>query len=420
VDINVRGSGDVSVSFARSTPLGIGAFAGLVPFIIHVSTWSSVTANGRVVSSTYRDYVALGCGIIAAVFGVIAIVQARRSSLMRGKAIVLGIAVTLLGGFQIARGLGVFETRAGSVESGTEPDSITAQPVAAEVTPAAPITPDTCPDAHACNELGKQLAKADPVGSRTAYLHGCNSDGRGNCFNAALAFRDGPEGSRKPEAAVELFDKACKLGMVLSCSNLGAMLLDGDVGVPKDQARATKLFEDACSTDDGLGCSNLGVVYRDALGVKADRARALQLFLKACDHDWSGGCDNAGIALYSGDGVPADKKRAVELFEKACASSDEPRCYDLGVMYDEGKIVKQDYPRARELYEKACGLDDRRACNNLGILLLDGKGGPVDRDRARALYAKACDSGLKLGCKNRDDLDKPTKPAKPARSRRKD
>jgi hypothetical protein len=49
-----------------------------------------VTENGRVVAGTYRDYVALGCGIIAAVFGVIAIVQARRPSLMRGKAIALG------------------------------------------------------------------------------------------------------------------------------------------------------------------------------------------------------------------------------------------------------------------------------------------------------------------------------------------
>lgn len=412
----MRGSGDVSISLGRKTPLGIGVFAGLVPFIIHVSTWSSVTTNGRVVSSTYRDYVALGCGIIAAALGVIAIVQARRSSLLRGKAIALGIGVALLGSFQIARGLGVFETPGGS---SAEPDSITAQPVAVDVAPAAPVTPETCPDAHACNELGKQLENTDLVGARTAYLHGCNSDGRGNCYNAALAFRDGPEGQRKPQTAAELFDKACKLGMALSCSNLGAMLLDGDVGVPKDQARATQLLEDACKADDGLGCSNLGVVYRDALGVTADPARAQQLFLKACDHDWGGGCDNAGIALYSGDGVPADKKRSVALFEKACANNDEPRCYNLGVVYDEGKFVKQDRARARELYEKACRLGDRRACNNLGTLLLDGEGGPVDRDRARALYAKACDSGLELGCKNRDDLDKPTKPARPAKSRRK-
>jgi hypothetical protein len=98
--------GDVSLSAAGKTWLVIGLVASLVPFVMSSSTSSSVTINGQVVESTYRDNIAIAGGAVALVCGVLAAVAERKPSVVRSKRLAMAVGVILLGAYQLARGFG--------------------------------------------------------------------------------------------------------------------------------------------------------------------------------------------------------------------------------------------------------------------------------------------------------------------------
>ena len=87
-----------------------GGIVGAIPFGIHVSSSSMSTVNGHVTSFVYRDWIAVICGVIAMICGVLTVVAARKEQLRRALAFAAGIGVLALGGVQIARGFGVFES----------------------------------------------------------------------------------------------------------------------------------------------------------------------------------------------------------------------------------------------------------------------------------------------------------------------
>ena len=96
---------DISLTTTDKSAAIAGGIAGIVPFVISAASTSSVTENGKVVSFSYRDNVAIALGAIAVVLGIIAATTAAKHKTGR---LVLGIAVIALGTFQIVRGFGVF------------------------------------------------------------------------------------------------------------------------------------------------------------------------------------------------------------------------------------------------------------------------------------------------------------------------
>jgi hypothetical protein len=101
---------DVAVAATRSSGasglLAGGAIAGLIPLFVHISESSTVMVNGEVVNATTRDYLALACGVVAALIGGIAAAGAVRSK-AGGRALAIALAVVALGAYQIAHGFGV-------------------------------------------------------------------------------------------------------------------------------------------------------------------------------------------------------------------------------------------------------------------------------------------------------------------------
>jgi hypothetical protein len=91
-----------------------GGIAGVIPFAMSMSSSSFSSVNGHVTSFVYRDWLAVACGVIAAICGVITVLAARKEQLRRGVALAAGIAVLALGCLQVARGFGVFESPQGA------------------------------------------------------------------------------------------------------------------------------------------------------------------------------------------------------------------------------------------------------------------------------------------------------------------
>jgi TPR repeat protein len=388
---------DLSLRTPGKSLLILGGIAGAVPFVITMSSSSTSTVNGRVVASHFRDWLAVGGGAVAALCGVLALVAVVRSrDRNRAMLIAAAVGVLALGGYQIARGLGVFAAKAEPTnELATRVDF---EPPPPPSTPR-PVDPATCADPDACISLGNKLEEAnDLAGALTAYTRGCELGGKGSCFNAGLFWEQGKPGPADPVKAVALFTRGCDAGDGDSCEHLALHLVNGAEGVGKDEPRAFELFAKACAGGTYSSCYSLGVLHRDGQGTKVDHAKAIAAFTTGCDQNNGLSCDALALAHLFGEGTKKDSARAVELFEKACAASDGS-CANLAALLGEGKVMKKDTVRARVLAEKACAAGSPRGCHNLASIFEDdGRGGPDDRARALELWKQACADGFQASC----------------------
>lgn len=314
---------------------GIALAVAAIPFLVSQASSSSETVNGVVTKFVYRDWIAIGCGVIGALLGLAATMIALRAP-RKAKAIALGAAALVLGGLQIARGFGVFATP-GSAAAERSELAITTTTLAEPV--AAAPTAEICADARACLELGTKLeGKGQDLQQLAAFERACElSDGEG-CESAAFVIDRGRAGPRDRARVAKLLDKGCSLGSATACNDLGMAYQDG-AGVAADPAKAGELF-----------------------------AKAFELFAKACDNDPDGSnavaCDTAGERAMDGTGVTADPARGRAYLEKAC-SRDPKTCLDFGVALEKGLGGAKDLAGARKAFEKACRSGDTSACTQL-------------------------------------------------------
>jgi uncharacterized protein len=383
---------NVSIKSTDRSLAIFGLIAGAVPFMISVSSSSSVTMNGQVVSSSYRDTVAIGGGALAAICGLIAVVLAVRGK-SGGARIGLAVAALALGGYQLARGFGVFAGTGSGGRSHIETVHVQPTPVPVDTSPA------HCPDGDACNKQGLELEKAkDFAGALAAYTHGCELDEKVDCYNAGLFWKNGKVGAMDGTKAMALFEKGCKLGDGDACLEEGMLHAKPADSGTKDMAKALAAFDRACAVKEAHGCFNVGILYRDGDGVAADPKQAFAMFSKACDGEDLDGCHEVGVAYALGNGVEKDPKQAVPIFEKGCKAGNVSSCFSIAVLTADGEGIKKDLKRARELYTDLCDHDSFVACTNLGLLFFNGKGGPKDKTKAAELLQKGCDGGVEIAC----------------------
>jgi len=294
-----------------------GAFAVLPMFASY-----SVTTD-----SSFRDYVAIVGGAIAVPCGLVAALLAMK---YRAGALRIGLAfgALVLGGFQLARGLGAFA----DVGGGTTEVTIR------EISP--PSEPEV---------------PAPPEPEHVKLERACTA--------------------AKPDGA--------------ACTNLGVMALQGQ-GIAKDEKRALGLFQRACELGDAMGCRDVAVLFRDGTGVAVDLVQALAQFDKACEMHDASSCTSAGHAYFSGSGTKKDVARAAELFASGCEQKDSASCYDLAVLSERGDGTKKDPKKARELYGLACEGNDGDGCNAYAVMVIDGEAGSKDRAQGIELFKKAC------------------------------
>jgi TPR repeat protein len=395
------GTEDITSGAKAKSIAAAGAIAGAVPFII--STVSVSTVNGHI--TRYRDNVAIGGGGIALALGAVATVIAVRSK-SRGAIIGGAVAVLALGGYQLAKGFGAFESGAGATSSSSMDISMPTIPTTPPEPKVDPNDPATCADAHSCFQIGEKLGDTDPKRSLVAYTRACDFKSPSGCYNAGIDWGEDSAPTKDLAKAIGFFQRACDLEDAPGCANLGVYYLHGE-GVAKDEAKGLELTKRACELHGANGCKNLAAIYREGIGVPANPAKALEIGIQACDLDQSkeaaAACNATGAMLASKKKMSKhDGEQARQLFEKACDRSAE-HCYNLGVSYEQGfGGTKKDLVKARGLYQKGCDAGNLEACDNLGVFFDNGLGGPKDRAAAKSLFDKACKGGVDNACKNLD------------------
>jgi TPR repeat protein len=169
------------------------------------------------------------------------------------------------------------------------------------------------------------------------------------------------DGVAQDEArAVGFYRRACDLGDLAGCTNLGQHLKSGK-GIAKNEAEAFRLTKKSCDGRFPLACFNLGLLYRDGIGTAKDQDKANRSFEFACKAGLAAGCSRLGDEIAKSK-TKEDLSRAVTLYRRACDRGDAKSCYTAGQMYREGVGVAADLQLSSEYMERACRAGYKPAC----------------------------------------------------------
>lgn len=241
-------------------------------------------------------------------------------------------------------------------------------------------------DANACYTLGFEADHSNPL-----LVTAPTSDLNENSFTQAP----------KDSVAARRYDeRACELGSLAGCENLGALLAHGRGG-EVDWTRAEALFQRACDGGNLRGCAALASVYFDGgPPEKRDESRSAAISAKTCDAGDAVACSNLGFQYVQGRGVERDVPKGIALYERACHGGNGPACMNIADLYTQGTGVPKDDTRATDYLIAACDANNPAmfACGAVGRRIAEGLGITADPKRGLAILERACDTGYAIGC----------------------
>lgn len=161
--------------------------------------------------------------------------------------------------------------------------------------------------------------------------------------------------------------------------------------IEKDISKAIELYEKACKLGEDSACATLGNLYKDGKYVKQDYSKAFDYSQKAClSNKNSGGCETLGYMYQHGVGVKQNFVKSAFYYQKACELSNQDSCFQLGEILFNGKGIEKDIKLALISYMKSCELTNANACIKLGFIYENGIGVYKDLNRAKNYYYGAC------------------------------
>ncbi len=131
------------------------------------------------------------------------------------------------------------------------------------------------------------------------------------------------------ELALPLFARACRLGLAIGCTNVGAYLwLGHQPASSADVACAMRLFERACDVRESFGCGMVGRMLAGGAKTPELQASARAHFDKTCTALGGVICRMYAWHLELGDLGTADPATVHALMQRACDTGDTEACGD--------------------------------------------------------------------------------------------
>ncbi len=191
----------------------------------------------------------------------------------------------------------------------------------------------------------------------------CLDGNRDQCWAAASDYATGSNGfPRDAVRSSAAYERACTLGHVAACNNLGDAFEYGN-GVRRDLAHAGELYERACRMGEALACGNLGHLVENGEGRPRDLPRARQLYRDACAAGSLYGCLHQQMSAVDSPATPEQAARTLERFQRACDARDGRACAFVGIMYEDGPDgLSRDEDKSSAAMKRACTLHVSEAC----------------------------------------------------------
>lgn len=160
---------------------------------------------------------------------------------------------------------------------------------------------------------------------------------------------------------LELEQKACELGWMQSCFELGLFYKDNN-----NEQKAYEYFKISCDSDLAWACRELSLMYEFGDFVTQDKVeanlllnKAIKLYEPKCYKE-----KNFKICEFLGEQYSnkADWVNAIKFYSLACENGLPYTCGLVAQMYEKGENVKQDLAQAKEYYGKYCDLGFEEGC----------------------------------------------------------
>jgi len=140
-------------------------------------------------------------------------------------------------------------------------------------------------------------------------------------------------GKDDPKDAPIYFERACRLGLAIGCTNWGAYQLfgrqdpDSADHTPRPSRRCLyRVFSKTCDVGDAFGCSMTARILVEWPRTPADLWIAFSQLSNACDKFDGPPCRFLAYYLDRGDFGAADPAYVKDLLKRACDGGDDEAC----------------------------------------------------------------------------------------------
>jgi TPR repeat protein len=228
----------------------------------------------------------------------------------------------------------------------------------------------------------------------------CNAGDAGSCETLCMMYYHGPERLTRQFETLHFCNKGCEGNFPKACLYTGMIFRYGE-GMYRNPLRALtliahsiELYDRECSDGKVMSCIELAKLYQRGHANPDDYARAAGYYARACFKGHAESCDQAA-QLYMREpeyrGRQKNPAKAVKLWEKGCGLKNIQCCAKAGRAYAQGQGVLRKPSLAAEFFGRACEAGDPRSCNSLGHQYIDGVGVFKNIDRGVELLRWACE-----------------------------
>lgn len=226
---------------------------------------------------------------------------------------------------------------------------------------------------EACNLFGELLqeGRGGPVDLRRATKAlsvACDAEQKDACTRLADTLLEPNNPIANPSKALDLLAGRCgaEPSILKSCERYGDALAAGTTGLPADPEAAMNVFRKACSSGLQSSCvRQAGVLMTDAPKEPFARSPELEeagaLLRSACKGGDVDGCFTLGELERDGKLAGASSVRAAMLFRAVCSADPARGCFEIAQLMEQG-LVKSRRNEVASLYSVACENGRTEAC----------------------------------------------------------
>ena len=226
---------------------------------------------------------------------------------------------------------------------------------------------------EACNLFGEMLqeGRGGPIDLRratNALSVACEADEHDACTRLADTLLEENNPVRDPQRALNLLAKRCgeEPPVLESCERYGETLAAGTGGVPADPEAAMDVFSKACSAGLQSSCVRQAEAMmvdepNEAFAQSPALEEAGELLRAACKEGELDGCFTLGELERDGKLAGASSVRAAMLFRAVCSADPARGCFEIAQLMEQG-LVRSRKNEIASLYSVACENGRTEAC----------------------------------------------------------
>ncbi|OAD80387.1 hypothetical protein PHYBLDRAFT_104926, partial [Phycomyces blakesleeanus NRRL 1555(-)] len=266
-----------------------------------------------------------------------------------------------------------------------------------------------------CYGTGVMKTPIDPEKAFNFYLQGSKQNHLQCCYRVAVCYEIGTGTKRDNNRAIQFYRKAAKLGDPLSMYKLGMILLNGFLGVHKNEREGVSWIRRAAQSadqDHPQALHELGVIYEQTniVYILPDIDYSRELFTQAAQYGFAPSQRRLGLAYENGSlNCPINPRRSIAWYSRAAEQGDVESELALSGWYLTGAegILQQDSFQAYLWARRAADKGFSKAEYAVGYYTETGVGVQESLKEAKRWYLRSASSGNQLAKIRLDNICTP-------------